>query len=297
MYYYTVYGLKVSSELEIQYLISEDYIQNADITISLANMSDEVHYMVREGHSLGYKKDGIWFRNCYALFSVEKGNKITVELLDNQSIEDCKPFICGVCMALLFEQRNYIALHAATVVSNHKTILIAGYSGSGKSTLTTAFLNTGADLLSDDITMVYENNEQLVTYPAFPHQRLCKDIIDFYSYKENELVLVDKFRSKYAISRENQFCRDTMPICSIFILKSDDINKVELKELRGEEKLNALIENTYTARLNKTFGLPFARMRLYLELAKKIPVYLIKRPNNEMTVDFQMEIIKNTILA
>ncbi len=53
-------------------------------------------------------------------------------------------------------------VHASTVASNGRAVLIAGPSGSGKSDLTLRLLDRGFTLVSDDQTIVKKDGERLL---------------------------------------------------------------------------------------------------------------------------------------
>lgn len=53
-------------------------------------------------------------------------------------------------------------VHASTVASNGRAVLIAGPSGSGKSDLALRLLDRGFTLVSDDQTIVRKNGERLL---------------------------------------------------------------------------------------------------------------------------------------
>src|SRR5688500_19640981 len=56
-------------------------------------------------------------------------------------------------------------IHASTVASNGRAVLISGPSGSGKSDLALRLLDRGFTLVSDDQTLVRRDGDRLIASP------------------------------------------------------------------------------------------------------------------------------------
>jgi hypothetical protein len=62
-----------------------------------------------------------------------------------------------------------LAIHAATVVVDGRAVVLAGRSGAGKSTLTLALLRAGAQLLTDELTLIDGDGSTVLPYPRAVH--------------------------------------------------------------------------------------------------------------------------------
>ena len=66
-------------------------------------------------------------------------------------------------------QRGVLGIHAAAVVVGGRAVVLAGRSGAGKSTLTLALLRAGADLLTDELTLIDREGSTILPYPRALH--------------------------------------------------------------------------------------------------------------------------------
>jgi hypothetical protein len=295
MYFYKLYGLIFKSNVEIEQLLVSEEHTNFDVEIVFGDVPLEIKAFIQKGDETGYKEDGYWFINDRAIFLVEEGKKITVEMLNNVSIANGIPFVLGYCISMLFGQRNMLAIHCSCVEVDNQAIIIAGYSGSGKSSLTTKFLDYGYRLMTDDIAIVDIKDNLVMVYPGFPHQNLCKDVVESYGYDKQSLPCADADRDKYRISRLDAFCDVPTPMKAMFILNKYTGDQVVIEEITGTNKLKYFINNLFNEPIIKTYGFPHEHMKRVLQIIQNIPLYLIQRPANGNTTEIQMKKIKELI--
>jgi hypothetical protein len=76
-----------------------------------------------------------------------------------------------VVMAVLgaLGERGIVGTHAAAVAIDGRGIVMAGPSGAGKSTLTLALLRDGAQLLTDELTLIAADDRTVLPYPRAMH--------------------------------------------------------------------------------------------------------------------------------
>ena len=103
-------------------------------------------------------------------------------------------------------QRGDILFHGSCVYRNNKSFLICGESGAGKSTLTSELINRGAQYLTDDITPVTFEDNQIIAQSGYPKRKLCKDTADSYMIKVEHFKRVPhEEREKYNICQLDHF--------------------------------------------------------------------------------------------
>lgn len=69
-------------------------------------------------------------------------------------------------------------------MSNDGIFLLQIYRSASSSTLTNAFLQSGYQLMADDMALVETKTEakQTEVYPAFPYQKLCRNVVEEKGY-------------------------------------------------------------------------------------------------------------------
>lgn len=81
-------------------------------------------------------------------------------------------------MAALFMQKKMLVFHASTININDKAVLFCGDSGLGKSTISETLVKQGYKKLSDDMSVIYYNNEKqkLCAYHPIHNQNFGKKV-------------------------------------------------------------------------------------------------------------------------
>jgi hypothetical protein len=65
--------------------------------------------------------------------------------------------------------RGIVGTHAAALAIDGRAVVLAGRSGAGKSTLTLALLRAGAALLTDELTLIADDDRTVLPYPRALH--------------------------------------------------------------------------------------------------------------------------------
>jgi len=294
---YKIYGITVESEIAIEELISAEDITKTDASIYFGPVNQKINNAVYEDDNIKYSKNEFYLHiKGIADFYVSDGTKIVVELENESILVQAKVFLLGSCLGILLAQRKTIAIHGGAVVVGGNSIIITGNTGAGKSTLTCAFRKEGYKFLADDVVALGEKEKgNIIAFPAFPQQKLCKDAIEKMGYKTEELVLIDEKREKYSIPLNNHFLMEAVSLKAIYELNSVDEDLVKLEELFGTNKFNTILKNIYrieTIRLDDFDPVYFKKC---VEIAKSIKVYKLSRPKGKFTVDEQIKLIKASL--
>lgn len=307
MYCYRIFNLSVFSDYELEECVEIQAISEdcADVVIKQANIPATVAGETDEEKKKGdinvfhYEQNRGWFRwyGCGG-FVITNGRKIEYKLLPN-----CNPLLVNeviLCLAFFFilYQRKMLAIHGSGLFWNHQTFILSGESGSGKSSLAEAVLQNGAKFLADDTVALDIIKNEVFALPAYPQQKLCEDQITEHMKKMYNMILLpeDMGVSKYGVRMIDRFCDTVKKLDALIILKKDDdILEPEIIEIQGSEKLKCVIQNLYKYNTYKSIGLETDIFHKCLLVAKKIKVYQLKRPSKGMTVEKQLNILKEKL--
>ncbi|MBV7276196.1 hypothetical protein JMF89_13580 [Clostridiaceae bacterium UIB06] len=297
---YEIYGLKIKSEIPIMNIPSSGGCECKyyDATIYYGKVPKEVKHFIYKNGVIEVSKNEFLLRIIgVANYYVANGNSIVVEPISGGNLEEVKLFLLGTSVGVLLMQRNIIAMHGGTIALDGRGIIIAGYNGAGKSTLISAFLKDGYSFLSDDVSVVENSLDKgIIVRPGYPQRKLCRDTIENMGYDINKFLKVDSCRDKYATYSDKNFLCHSVPLLYIYEINTSRINKVEMCEILGSEKIKILIRNIYRGELFRYIGFNSDYFRCCVNIAKNIKVYKITRPVDGFSINDQMKLIKNSLI-
>lgn len=280
MYKYYIYGLGIKSEIKLYQL--EQYGGNAeDVIVRYGEITDDIAKYTQEGIASSMSENRVWFRNDIGHFIILNGNEILVQPAKNTTEEQIASFVLGWCIAFLFQQRGIPAIHCSALEMKNQAVLIAGGSGAGKSTLTLSLLEKGYRYLADDIAMVDVKND-LMIQPAFPQQKVCRNVAE--SMESDQLFYVDEKKDKFAYVNTDDFCAIPRKLSTIFLISKYDGDEVIVEKLKGLDKWNGIMKNLFLLDAYLALGFPVSERNRCLEIAGKVEVYAIRRPERKDTV-------------
>lgn len=296
-YYYKVYGLNIESEIKIQELVilNDEDKANIDVTIYIDKMPESINIAKEQEILEGFRKKEMWFYiKDIATYYIKNGQEIVVEPYRDIDDHYIKTYILGSAFGLLLIQRNIVAIHGGTVVIDDKAIICTGDTGAGKSTLTSALRLNGAKLLADDVSTI-DIKDEIMVYPAYPQQKLCGDAVRKLGYDTGDFIRIDEGRDKYAIPSKTEFISEPVKLSAIFEVMVGDLEKVEIRELKGSEKMSTIMKNIYRGYVNEIAGLDREYFKDFLKITKEINLYRIIRPKDKFTVNEQIKLIEGIV--
>jgi hypothetical protein len=145
-------------------------------------------------------------------------------------------FLHGTARAVLVHQRGGLPLHGACLMppGGSRAIALAGVSGAGKSTLAAELLRRGWSLLGDDVTPLYQTEDEVVAWPSRPGVKLWNDACQALTIDAAELPRVPGERDKYVLPAATR--AEPAPLALIFLLawgEPDNLSRVEGSRLLG----------------------------------------------------------------
>jgi hypothetical protein len=298
-YKYRLYGLTISSEIEIPELCvytGEDLTQyDANINYGVVPRGIDQPIFTTAWCQIS-KKEFYMYIEGVAHYYVSNGSRIVVEPEEKGDRSQINVFLLGSSLGLLMMQRNTIAIHGGTVEIGGGGIILTGFMGAGKSTLNTAFRKKGYRFLSDDVSALgRDNNGTFMVHPSYPQAKLCRDAALKLGYDFNKFYLIDKEMDKCAVPLLGEFVSESVQLHGIYEISVRDTEEVEITEVLGIEKVKLILRNIYRIELSRFLGFDREYFKQCLEIAESVPVYRLIRPSGEFTVNEQIELIESTL--
>jgi len=279
MYYYRLYGLRVISDLKFPQLVEdtkesaavpEISIRSGEIPECLAKITDKQYEF---GETFG------WLSNKTTWLVVENGEKITYCLKEGGNKMYLLTYILGYGMSMIAMQRGMLSIHCSAISDGCEAILIAGESGSGKSTVTAAFLEKGYHLMADDMALVETKNGRTWAKPAFPFQKLCRNVAIEKGYELDKLIYINEEKDKFLVPYEGEFGLEAVPIKAFIMLGITKGEEVISQTVDGLGRFHVYANNLFLRHLLKQDKYKPAIGQKCLEMAAVVPTYYIGRPD------------------
>ena len=282
MYYYKLYGMKIKTDFDFPQLVSCDDDKESDIEIVCGEIPQDILDEKIKKYEFDMKRS--WLNNLTCYFVVENGDKITYSLKDGGKIMYLRSYLLGFGMSMIAMQRNMLSIHCSALADDNGAILIAGESGAGKSTVTKAFLENGYRLMADDMAWV-ETKKDGKSYakPAFPFQKLCRNVVVEKGLSFEDLIYVDEDKDKFLVPYKGEFSTCEVPVKGLIMLCATDSDEVATEEIKGISKMTVCANNLFLrhllgpGRYAPEFG------QKCLKMASAMPMYCISRPRDKDT--------------
>ncbi len=281
MYFYKIYGMHVASDLPFPQLVVSEDTTRYDVLIEKTDFSQEIQDRTPNLY-YEFGQEYSWLCNTTCQIQVYEGKRMTYALTGRGNADWLQTYLLGYGMSMLALQRNLLPIHCSAVANEKGAVLIAGESGAGKSTATTAFLKNGYSLMADDMAWA----DGTMVYPAFPYQKLCRDVVEREGYDLDELIYIDEEKDKFLARYRGEFSTEARPINGFILLHKTQEETVTTQELIGLERFYVYVGNTFLRKLmtkEQTYAPYIGQMGL--EMASKVPLLAIGRPAGKDTAE------------
>ncbi|UZT82596.1 hypothetical protein [Caproicibacterium sp. BJN0003] len=291
---YKAYGLLFSSEIPLPELqISEGH---PDVSIQLGTVPE----MVSDSSTVenqASRQEFLLHVNNVAFYYITNGNKIIIEPKGDYDEAGIRLFLLGSAFCALLQQRGYLVLHGSAVQIGGRGVLFTGTSGIGKSTLAAAFCEKGYQILTDDVCAVkIDKTGTPSVIPAFPGVKLWKDTAKWFDIDIRELEPVRRDIEKFRVGAGKNFLDRIVPLNGIYILNAADIQNIDIKEIKGLHRLEAIIENTYRYHFLQMQGVKSLHFQQCAAVADKVSVFTVMRPRSGFLLDELVSAIEGNVV-
>lgn len=281
MYFYKAYGLDIHSALPLPEVVPAAETE-ADVVIQFGQVDRSLMKINRLGTYLHVTAEEVsFFWDEVGAFLVRNGKEIIIDPLPEVEERMLRLPLLGVVLAVLLHQREFLTLHASAVEINGGAAVFLGGRGWGKSTLAATLCGRGHNLVSDDLVALnFDSVGHPVVIPGFPQLKLLPEAAAAALGDDPDtLPTLAIGYEKRARRIFDKFSQKPLPLMGVYQLsKGPDL---KLIPLQPQEAIVQLIGNSYIARsvnqlLQGAGG--FSHFHQCMNLANKVPIYCIERP-------------------
>ena len=290
MYYYWAYGLTIRSEMEFPELLPlrESTFHNIELLCGVAPEHNQ--------ESLNDIKKSIYISSdAYKLilpdvatYWAENGSCIIIQPALLADMSKVRLFCLSNVFAAILYQRGIIPIHAAGLKVNDRMVLICGHSGAGKSTLIGALKSRGFSLFSDDVCVPETNlSDQILMYSSYPMMKFWEETIKRLPSLGEPNIQLRPELNKFGYYFHEQFIQAALqPELVFFLEKSSQVDKVDIREIKGYELFQRLEANAYRGEYLGIVDLRLEHFNLFSSLANQLRGFIIIRPEGEDSIDY-----------
>ncbi|MBI2864245.1 MAG: hypothetical protein HYX94_06740 [Chloroflexi bacterium] len=288
---YVAYGLNVDSELECPGLFPGNGA--ADVRVRFGCAPERLESPKAEGPFFQAKPGQLLLSiDRVARFLVADGSDIVIEPAPGACEEVIRTFLVGSLFGALLHQRGMLPLHASAVEMGGGAVAFAGPPGRGKSTLAATFFRRGHRVLADDVCAVsLDGQGRPVLSPGYPRLNLRPDSLARMSIAPDDLPCTQN-AAKRALPVGDGFSPAPVPLRALFELHTSELDKLEVAEVVGTEKLRLIRENTFRPQFLLGNGQLGRYLQTALPVVQQVRVARLSRPGDSFALDEVADLVE-----
>ncbi len=240
--------------------------------------------------------DGIFLHNKTGVvrtLSIE-GTEIHMQRTPFVADDEVRYVFLTIVMTALLLQRGILPMHASAVATPRGAFLFVGRSGAGKSTLAAELVRRNYLLQGDDITPIdLPAGAPPQVVAGFPQLKLCLDAAVHLEQSTQDVARVRPKEDKLSVLEHSRFRRAPSDLRGIVLLEPDDVDEVQIRTLKSQEKLNTLIEYTFNQSFLDGLNRRAEHFRQVAAVGNAVDVFAVRRPQ----VGFRLQELADCIEA
>jgi len=289
---YTAYLLSIECELALPELLPDPSTgaRGPDVRIRLEDVSPHgLENGIQLGPTLWANREQLWFQAPnVARYLVQRGDTILIDPEPGIDEDSIRVFLLGSAFGALLFQRGYLVLHGNAVRVGDQCMVCLGDSGAGKSTLAAGFMQRGFDLLADDVVPVDSGCRAL---PGIPRIKLWQDTASRLGIDTADLCRILPDIEKFHYPLASAAAGLPLPVRWVYLLSAGNTDDIQCEPIRGMERFRPLYDNTYRVFFLEGMGLEPEHLRLCGELAGRIRLARVTRPQEGFHLDPLLDLL------
>ncbi len=299
MNFYSVYNLNTYSEIPLPGFPHGKQEKSIDITIQYGEVGHRIETPKIEAVCFQASPEHILILlPDIARILVTNGKTVTVEPLSNNKNGAIQLFLINHVLSIIQHQQKKLVLHASVVRNSKKALAIAGETGSGKSTLSAALcLHSEYHLVADEHCVLdFHSQLGLQALLGSPFIQVWEECLPYLGKNIDQLNPIRQGLKKYFLPIDQpQNCTSrAISLHECYILKWCTESKASIRQLHGQEKLTALLQQVYQWPYVKGMELQQHVFLKCTQLAKQINVFEFQRPKSLSTLEATLDVLSNT---
>jgi hypothetical protein len=283
---YKAFGLQISSELQLSGLLPHK--GEADVTIRFGKVPEQLPGALKaEGILYQINKDSLLLKiPNVGKYLIKDGKEIVIEKYNGVTEDELCLFTINTPIGALLHQRGFFPLHASAVEIDDACVVFTGVSGAGKSSILTAFQKHGYRILTEEICSISlsENNIPYV-HPGAAYTYLWSDVLAYFDIDSSKLKHRPNNPEKYKLPLDENFCDKRLPLKRIYILNTHNSPDIKIEELKGQDKILPIKNNSYRKRIGTSITNPIESFSNYSNIGKHVIIKQISRPKSKLCVE------------
>lgn len=283
LYGYHFNGLSISSEIPFsevrESLVGFSTGSTRQVTIKYGEVSKTLPGITFSNPVISIAATGVLIHiEGTAWYYIDAENNVTVEAYPGVPEYAVRLYIFSIVLGILLHKNDIFSLHSSCIQVKNGAVIIAGQSGVGKSTLALGLYRKGYEILNDDISSVFLNdNKKPMVYPGVQHLKLWSQSLEKYAYDPGSFAKLRDELEKYSfpVERNNEH---PLPLKAIYFLHERNEKPVEIAPLRtAMEKIKRLRNHTYRYKLIQHLQKAEMHFRQATSIVPHVPFYDVYR--------------------
>lgn len=216
-------------------------------------------------------------------YLIEDGLSVSIDIQPGATSSDVSRHFRMAPLASLVYQREMLALHASAVCNDKGVVLLAGASGAGKSSLLITLVSRGFRMLSDELSVIgCDDSGQLHVLPTYPDIDVWPNTLDFLGLQTMEPSV--SHYSRQVLSCEKNMVFEAKPLLAIYWLGITKKGHVELTEVTGSDKFQAVNSFIYNSYIADVLVDRMKYLQLASSLSSAVPIKKLQRYPHEWSL-------------
>lgn len=298
-YYYKVFGLDCSSEVQFPAFLSIPKPAHVDFHVrwveeALPDFEFPPH-VVKPFSSYNERE----FKYCFpdiADYYIKDGQEIWIRRLSSDQ-DSILLFFYSNALAALLMQRDLIPFHVSGVLDPEgKAWLFSAPSRTGKSTTALMLEEWGYRVFIDDTCLLSIREGVVHAIPSYPMIRAWKPTLDQQQDKHPDAFQIRAEVEKYGIYFHENFVSEPTPVKGIVFLEMEG-NEIKVQTQSATLGMVALGNNIYRRQWVRGMNKQSLEFQTVTHIAQRVPFFKAIRPTSKPSYREFAEAIHTQILA